>query len=84
MYFSDVCNLYSSLLNGDADVYSCRTVVDNSLQHGIQSFIYYFTSVAGDYLSNTGGATVTSLDIIGLEAGLYYTNIFLENLAYIW
>jgi hypothetical protein len=47
-------------------------------------YIYYFTSIMGDYLCNTGSVTLTVIDLITLESGLYYTNIFLENLAYIW
>jgi hypothetical protein len=84
MYFSDVCTLYSSLLLTEPELQWCRLVGQNSLQHGIQSYIYYFISVAGDYLINTTGATITALDITNLESGLYFVNIFLENLADRW
>jgi hypothetical protein len=52
MFFSDVCTINQNLLNNDTNLLNnCRSVAQNSLQHGIQSYIYYFTSIAIDYLT---------------------------------
>jgi hypothetical protein len=68
-------------LNDWAELQWCRLIAQNSMQHGIQSFIYYFTSTTGDYVSNTCGATLTVIDLINLNLGLYFVNLFLENLV---
>lgn len=53
MFFSDVCALYEDILIDSADMDNCRTVSQNSLQHGIQSYIYYYTSISIDFLTDT-------------------------------
>lgn len=83
MFFSDVCSIYSSILVNASDVEACRTVAQNSLQHGIQSYIYYYTSISIDFLLDEH-LDVRITDIYSLESGLAYVNVFLEFLAKNW
>lgn len=82
VYFGRVCNIYAGSLAGDADMANCEAVAQNSLLHGVQSYIYYFTSISSDYLNGLSAITVG--DILDMEAGLYYVNIFLQSLAQRW
>lgn len=82
VYFGDACSLYSSLLADDNDRVMCQSVSQNSLLHGVQSYIYYFSSTSSDFLN--GASALTAGDIADMEAGLYYVNLFLQNLASLW
>lgn len=59
VYFENVCK--AQITSNPTDLSKCQAVSESSLQYGIQSFVYYFTDDALEYLNDTDTLTFDTL-----------------------